>query len=184
MLKLIDIVIVWAYYTIPVGFSWFRHFLGITFQHFKLLCLAKDHWRGFSTWNVHMVHVVNQIRIKMAYASKKKSLFIFLRKTCSQGNFKFPLENLFFLIFRLEISIEYFLWPLSVVYNMTRLDLFGIQGFLRFIFRNNLQFVNSYDSYWIFKNILSFPVWAHYTDPCLFALPCNNTIRCLINIIS
>ena len=33
--------------------------LGIPFQHFKLLSLAKDHWRGFSTRNAHMVHIVN-----------------------------------------------------------------------------------------------------------------------------
>ena len=29
--KLIEIVILWVYYTIPFGFSLFRHFLGITF---------------------------------------------------------------------------------------------------------------------------------------------------------
>ena len=39
VLKLIEIVILWVYYTIPFGFSLFRHFLGITFQH----RLAKDH---------------------------------------------------------------------------------------------------------------------------------------------
>ena len=48
-LKLIEIVILWAYYTIPFGFSLFRNFWSITFYLFKLLCLAKDHWRGFST---------------------------------------------------------------------------------------------------------------------------------------
>ena len=32
---------------------------GITFQRLKLLCLAKDHWQGFSTRNAHMVHIVN-----------------------------------------------------------------------------------------------------------------------------
>ena len=41
MLKLIEIVIVWVYYTIPFCFNLFRHFGGITFQLFKLLCLAK-----------------------------------------------------------------------------------------------------------------------------------------------
>ena len=30
--KLIEIVILWVYYTIPFGFSFFRHFLVITFQ--------------------------------------------------------------------------------------------------------------------------------------------------------
>ena len=34
-LKLIEIVILWVYYTIPNGFSLFRHFLGITFHLFK-----------------------------------------------------------------------------------------------------------------------------------------------------
>ena len=41
------------------GFSLFRHFLDITFQLFKLLGLAKDHWRGLSTRNAHIVHIVN-----------------------------------------------------------------------------------------------------------------------------
>ena len=40
-------------------------------------CLAGDHWRGFSTRNVHVVHVVNLIRLKMVCASWWKSLFIF-----------------------------------------------------------------------------------------------------------
>ena len=31
---------------------------------------AKDHWRGFSTRNAHMVHIVNLIRLKMVYASQ------------------------------------------------------------------------------------------------------------------
>ena len=35
----------------------------------RKLCLAKDHWWGFSTRNAHMVHVVNLIRLKMVYAS-------------------------------------------------------------------------------------------------------------------
>ena len=34
-LKLIEIVILWVYNTIPYGFSLFRHFLDITFQLFK-----------------------------------------------------------------------------------------------------------------------------------------------------
>ena len=36
VLKLIEIVIMWVYYTIPFGFSLFWHFLVITFQHFIL----------------------------------------------------------------------------------------------------------------------------------------------------
>ena len=39
----------WVYYTIPFGLSLFRHFWGIIFHIFELLCLAKDNWRGFST---------------------------------------------------------------------------------------------------------------------------------------
>ena len=69
VLKLIEIVILRVYYSIPSGFSLFRHLLGITFQLFKQLCLAKDHWRGFSTRNAHMVHIVNLIRFKMMYTS-------------------------------------------------------------------------------------------------------------------
>ena len=41
-------------------------------------CLAKDHWRGFSTQNTHMVHIVNLFRLKMVYTSYSKSLFEFL----------------------------------------------------------------------------------------------------------
>ena len=38
----------------------FRHFLDITFQRFYMwLILAKYHWRGFSTRNAPMVHIVN-----------------------------------------------------------------------------------------------------------------------------
>ena len=59
LLKLIEIVILWIYYTIPFGFSFFRHFWDIIFQPFQLLPLAKDHWRGFNTRNAHMVHIVN-----------------------------------------------------------------------------------------------------------------------------
>ena len=59
MLKLIEIVILWVYYTIPFGFNLFRHLLSITSQLFKLLCFAKDHWRGSSTQNVHLVHIIN-----------------------------------------------------------------------------------------------------------------------------
>ena len=44
-------------------------FYTITFQFFKQLCLAKDHWRGFSTRNAHMVHIVNEFRIKIVYTS-------------------------------------------------------------------------------------------------------------------
>ena len=69
VLKLIEIVILWVYYTIPLGFSFFRHFWGIIFQPFQLLSLAKVHWRGFNTRNAHMVHIVNLIRFKMVYTS-------------------------------------------------------------------------------------------------------------------
>ena len=57
-LFLIEIVILWVYYTISFGFSFFRHFWDISFQPFQLLSLAKDHWRGFNTRNAHMVHIV------------------------------------------------------------------------------------------------------------------------------
>ena len=41
--KLIEIVILWVYYTIPFGFSFFRHFWDIIFNLFQLLSLAKEH---------------------------------------------------------------------------------------------------------------------------------------------
>ena len=43
----------------PFWLQLVKALLGITFQLFKLLSLAKDHWRGFSTRNAHMVHIVN-----------------------------------------------------------------------------------------------------------------------------
>ena len=43
VLKLREIVILWVYYTIPFGFSFFRHFSDIIFQPFQRLSLAKDH---------------------------------------------------------------------------------------------------------------------------------------------
>ena len=58
VLKFIEIVILWVYYTIPFGFSFFRHFWDIIFQPFQLLSFAKDHWRGFNTRNAHMFHIV------------------------------------------------------------------------------------------------------------------------------
>ena len=35
---------------------------GHYFSTFYTSCLAKDHWRGFSTRNAHMVHIVNLFR--------------------------------------------------------------------------------------------------------------------------
>ena len=52
----------WVYYTIPFGFSCFRHFWGITFKLVKLHCLAWVHWWGFSTRNAHIVHIVYPIQ--------------------------------------------------------------------------------------------------------------------------
>ena len=60
---------------IPFGFSFFWCFCDISFQLFKLHCLAKNHWWGFSTRNAHIVHIVNEIRFKIVYTSW--SLFIF-----------------------------------------------------------------------------------------------------------
>ena len=65
MLKLIEIVIFCILHGIPFGFSFFC----------KLLCLAKNHWWRFCNRNVQMVHIVNEIWLKMVYTSW--SLFIF-----------------------------------------------------------------------------------------------------------
>ena len=46
----------------PQTFDSFRNFL-------KLLCLANDQWRGFSTRNAHMVHIVYKILSKIVYTS-------------------------------------------------------------------------------------------------------------------
>ena len=51
---------------------WLRLVLALFGQYFSTFdtaCLAKDHWRGFSTRNAHMVHIVNLIRLKMVYTS-------------------------------------------------------------------------------------------------------------------
>ena len=40
VLKLIDTVNLWVYYTIPFGLSFFRHFLGLIFQLCQLISLA------------------------------------------------------------------------------------------------------------------------------------------------
>ena len=53
---------------IPFGFSFFWYFCDISFQPFKLLCLAKNHWWRFCNRNAHMVHTVTEIRFKMVYA--------------------------------------------------------------------------------------------------------------------
>ena len=59
--KLIEIVILWVYYTTtppPLASACFCTF-GASLCNIWLLCMAKDHWRGFSTRNEHMVHIVN-----------------------------------------------------------------------------------------------------------------------------
>ena len=54
-----------------MAFACIWHRMGIAFQlSIKILCLAKDHWRGFSTRKAHMVHIVNYIRNKMVYTDK------------------------------------------------------------------------------------------------------------------
>ena len=57
-----------ACFTIPFGFSLFWHILVITFQLLYTFS-AKDHWRGFSTQNAHMAHIVNLFRLKMVFTS-------------------------------------------------------------------------------------------------------------------
>ena len=50
---------------------------GITFQLFKLLCLAQDHWRGFRAWNAHMVHIViSELKWRMHLSSLFFGIFI------------------------------------------------------------------------------------------------------------
>ena len=64
-IKFIEIVVIlWVYYTIPFGCTLFWPFLA-SLLIFKFLCLAKDHWWGFSTRNARMVHIINLIRFKM-----------------------------------------------------------------------------------------------------------------------
>ena len=76
VLKFIEIVILWIYYmTSLLASASFWYFCDISFQLFKLLCLAKNHWWELCTRNAHMVHIVNEIRFKMVYTSW--SLFIF-----------------------------------------------------------------------------------------------------------
>ena len=65
-LRFIEIVILWVYYTIHFGSTLFCTFRLLGLSYFKLLCLAKDHFRGFSTQNAHMIHVVNLIRVRIS----------------------------------------------------------------------------------------------------------------------
>ena len=48
---------------------------GHYFSTFYATCLAKDHWRGFSTRNAHMVHIVNLFRLKWCI-HLSRSLFL------------------------------------------------------------------------------------------------------------
>ena len=48
----------WVNYIIPFGFSIFWHFWASLF----IFCKDKDYWLGFTCWNMHMVHIVNEIR--------------------------------------------------------------------------------------------------------------------------
>ena len=57
------------FYGIHFGCSFFWYFCDLSFQLFKLLCLAYNHWWGFCTRNAHMVHIINEIRYKMEYTS-------------------------------------------------------------------------------------------------------------------
>ena len=57
--------------------------LVITFQLFYTKCLAKDHWRGFSTRNAHTVHIVNIIRSKNnVYILVEVSIWIWQSMKC------------------------------------------------------------------------------------------------------
>ena len=70
VLKFIEIVILWIYYMESLlASASFWYFCDISFQLFKILCLAKNHWRWFCAPNAHMVHIVNDIRFKMVYTS-------------------------------------------------------------------------------------------------------------------
>ena len=73
--KFTKIVIFKVNYTIPFGFILFWLF-GITSHILNfLLRLDKDHWRGFSTRNAHMIHIINFIRFKMVL-HLSRSLFL------------------------------------------------------------------------------------------------------------
>ena len=45
--------------------------------HCNYSCLAKDHWRGFSTRNAHMVHIVNQSYLKWFIHISRRLLLYF-----------------------------------------------------------------------------------------------------------
>ena len=64
-LKLIKIVILWVYYTNPIWLQLVLAVFGHYCSIFYTSCLAKDHWRGFSTRNAHMVHIVNLFRLNI-----------------------------------------------------------------------------------------------------------------------
>ena len=57
VLKLIEIVILWVYYTIPFGFSLFRHFWDNTFNFWNDFVWLRITDERSVPENAHMVHI-------------------------------------------------------------------------------------------------------------------------------
>ena len=58
----------------------FKYILQKTKTCFKLLCLAKDHLRGFSTRNAHMVHIVEFNLFLKRCIHLRRSLLLYIMK--------------------------------------------------------------------------------------------------------
>ena len=99
----------------------------------KSLSLAKDHWRGFSTRNAHMVNIANSIRFKMVYAfknteRKKKRIFCISKRRIYIENIIFlHISNSYPLIPTLQFvnKFLYFCWW-RVLFAMTSFPLTGV----------------------------------------------------------
>ena len=85
--------------------------LSITFQFLKLPSLAKDHWWGFITWNAHIVHIFNYIRLKMVYTIHlSRSIFLYSDRSLYM-----------FLNFLLQLLFDYFELSILFKYNIVLL---------------------------------------------------------------
>ena len=76
VIELIEIIILWVYYTITFGFSLFLVLLAHYFPTLEttFYWLLKDHWWGFGTRNAHMVHNFHILHFKYVHSDGIKIL--------------------------------------------------------------------------------------------------------------
>ena len=78
VLKLIEIVILWVNYTIPIGFSLFGHFLDIIFQLLNLLfCLRITDDGSVPEMSIIMIHMITESDLKWCI-HLSRSLYLYI----------------------------------------------------------------------------------------------------------